>query len=103
MALISLAALWAAALLITGLIGGLWFLLAADSARFAIPLAAVLALAAAVGITWRQSRARARRRLQAALDAYAEREIARSGQRRQKRRTAVVAAKAFPGRDRLSA
>lgn len=88
MALISSAALWAAALLITGVIGGLWFLLAADSVRSAISLAAVLALPAAVGITWQHSRARARRRLQAALDAYAEREISHADQRRQKRRTA---------------
>ncbi len=102
-ALFSSAALWAAALLITGLIGGLWFLVAADSARSAMPLAAVLALTAAIGIILRQSRARARRRLQQALDAYAEREIARSDRHRQKRRPAAVAAKALPGKDRISA
>jgi hypothetical protein len=77
--LISSAALWAAALLITGLIGGLWFLSAAASAGPAGPLAAALALTAAVGMISRQTRARARRRWQTALDAYADREIARSG------------------------
>ena len=77
MALVWSATLWVASLVFAGLIGGLWFLLAADSARSATPPAAVLALTA-VGIAWQQSRARARRRLQGALDAYAEREMARS-------------------------
>jgi hypothetical protein len=40
-----------------------------------MPLVAVLALAAVIGITWWQSRASARRRLQAAVAAYAEREM----------------------------
>jgi hypothetical protein len=102
MALVWSATLWVASLVFAGLIGGLWFLLAADSARSATPPAAVLALTA-VGIAWQQSRARARRRLQGALDAYAEREIARSVQRRQNHRTAASAAKALPARDQRSA
>jgi hypothetical protein len=103
MALISSGALWATALLIAGLIGGLWLLVAADSARAAMPLAAILASTPAVGIIWQRSRARAKRRLQTALDAYAEREIARAAQRRQRRRAAPVLANSLPGRDRLSA
>src|SRR5262249_30237657 len=55
MSLFSTAAHWAAALLITALISGVWFLLAA------------------VGFTWQQSRARAKKQ-KAALDAYAEHE-----------------------------
>ena len=64
-------------LLIFGLIGWLLFVSAADSARRAVSLAAVLAVAALVGITWYLSRARAERRWRAALDAYAEREQAK--------------------------
>jgi hypothetical protein len=79
----SLSAFWVAALLIAGLIGGLWFVLAADSAWKAVPFVAVLGLTAVAGITWQQSRASARRRLQAALAAYAEREI------RQQRRSSA--------------
>jgi hypothetical protein len=75
MSLISSALSWAAAVLIAGLVGGLGFVLADDSTWKAVPLAAVLAVTAIVGITWQQSRAHARRRLQAALAAYAEREI----------------------------
>jgi hypothetical protein len=63
------------ALLIAGLIGGLWFVWAGGSAWEVAPLVAVLALTAVIGITWQQSRASARRRLRAALAAYAEREI----------------------------
>jgi len=50
------------------------FVSAADSARRAVSLAAVLAVAALVGITWYLSRVRAERRWRAALDAYAEKE-----------------------------
>src|ERR1700736_3180596 len=82
MSLVSPSAFWAAALLIAGLIGGLWFERADDSARQEVPLVAVLAQAAVVPITWQQPRASARRRLQAVLTAYAEREI-----RQQRRRT----------------
>jgi hypothetical protein len=83
MSLVSSSAFWVALLLIAGLIGGLWFVLADHSAWKAVPLAAVLPLTAVVGITWQQSRASARRRLRAALAAYAEREI-----RQQRRRAA---------------
>ena len=67
----------AARLLLFGLIGWLWFVSADDSAWKAVSLAAVLALAALVGITWYLARARAERRFQAALDAYAEQEQAK--------------------------
>jgi carbon storage regulator len=66
-----------ARLLIFGLIGWLLFVSAADSAWRAVSLAAVLALAALVGITWYLSRARAERRWRTALDAYAEKELAK--------------------------
>ena len=81
MSLISAVSFWAAALLFAGLIGGLWFVRADDSAWEAVPLTAVLAVAGMVGIAW--SRARATRRLHAVLAAYAEQEI-----RQQRRRTA---------------
>jgi hypothetical protein len=64
-------------LLTFGLIGWLLFLSAADPARRAVSLAAVLAVAGLVGITWYLSRARAERRWRAALDAYAEKEQAK--------------------------
>jgi small-conductance mechanosensitive channel len=64
-------------LLIFGLIGWLLFVSAADSAWRAVSLAAALAIAALVGITWYLSRARAERRWRAALDAYAEKEQAK--------------------------
>ncbi len=77
LSLISSAAPWAAALLITGLIGGLWFVLATGSAGDAIAAVTVGTVTTAVSFTWQQFRARGRRR-NAALDAYAEREIARA-------------------------
>jgi hypothetical protein len=82
---ISSGAFWAVAVLIAGLIGGLWFELADRSAWEAVALVAVLGLTAVPGITWQQlhARARARRRWHAALAAYAEREI-----RQLRRRTA---------------
>jgi membrane protein YdbS with pleckstrin-like domain len=49
-------------LLTFGLIGWLWFVSAADSAWRAVSLAAVLALAALVGVTWYLSRIRTERR-----------------------------------------
>ncbi len=64
-------------LLIFGLIGWLLFVSATDSAWRAVSLAAALAVAALVGITWYLSRARAERRWRAALDAYAEKEQAK--------------------------
>jgi hypothetical protein len=88
--LISSSALWAAALLIPWLIGGFWFLLAADPAESALPLAAVLAVTAAVGVTWQLSRARARRRLQTALDAYVERQIAHRARRKKQGAGAAI-------------
>jgi hypothetical protein len=66
-------------LLIFGLIGWLWFASAADSAWRAVSLAAVLAVAVLVGITWYLSRARADRRWRAALDAYAKQEQSYNG------------------------
>ena len=76
--LISSFAFWVVALLIAALIGGLSSVRAGDSAWKAMWLVFVLALTAVVGITWQQSRASARRRLQAAWAAwaaYAQREI----------------------------
>ena len=61
-------------LLIFGLIGWLWFVSAADSAWRAVSLAAVLALAALVGVTWYLSRIRTERRWRASLDVYAKQE-----------------------------
>jgi hypothetical protein len=64
-------------LLIFGLIGWLLFVSAADYASRAISLAAVLAVAALVSITWHLARVRAERRWRAALDGYAEKEQAK--------------------------
>jgi hypothetical protein len=69
-------------LLIFGLIGWLWFISAADLAWKAVSLAAVLVVAALVGVTWyavRRYRVRAstERRWRAALDAYADKELAK--------------------------
>ena len=77
MSLISAAASWVAGLLIAGLIGWLWFVSTDNSAWKTGSLAAVLALAALMGITWVLSRARAERRWRAALDAYAKQEQAK--------------------------
>jgi hypothetical protein len=74
MSLVGSAVFRAARLLLFGLIGWLWFVSAADSAWRAVSLAAVLALAALVGITWYLSRVRADVRWRAALDAYAKQE-----------------------------
>jgi NAD(P)-dependent dehydrogenase (short-subunit alcohol dehydrogenase family) len=60
-----------------GSFGWFWFLSADDSGWKAIPLVAVLALAALVGIMWYASRARADRQWRAALDRYAEQEEAK--------------------------
>jgi len=64
-------------LLIFGLIGWLLLVSAADSAWRTVSLAAVLALAALVSITWYLARVRAERRWRAALDGYAEKEQAK--------------------------
>jgi hypothetical protein len=69
-------ALAAAALSTLGLIGGLCLFWADDLAAGAVSVVAVLALAALAAMTWHASRARADRRWRAALDRYAERELA---------------------------
>jgi hypothetical protein len=74
----------AAALPIALLIGGLWYARANDFTWEDLWLAALVASAAVAGITWRRVRIRARRRWQAALDTWAEREI-----RRERRRIAL--------------
>ena len=74
MSLVWSAVFRAVRLLIFGLIGWLLFVSAIDSAWRAVSLAAVLALAALVGITWYLSRVRADRRWRAALDVYAKQE-----------------------------
>src|SRR5262249_53323323 len=81
--LVSSFTFWVVALLIAALIGGQWAVPAGPLAWGAMPLVTALSLTAVVGITWQQSRASTRRRLQAAWAAYAEREI-----REQRRRTA---------------
>jgi hypothetical protein len=55
------------------LIGGLSFLVAANSAWYTVPFFVITGV---VALSWHKSHARARSR-KAALDAYAEREIAR--------------------------
>ena len=67
----------AARLSIFGFIGWYWFFSADDSSWRAVPLVAVLGLAALVGITWYAFRARADRRWRAALDRYAQQEQAK--------------------------
>jgi hypothetical protein len=64
-------------LFLFGLIGWLLLMSKADPAWRAVSFAAVLALAALVGITWYLSRAQADRRWRAALDAYAKQEQAK--------------------------
>ena len=66
-----------ARLSIFGLIGWFWFLSADDSAWRTVSLVAVVALAAVVGITWYLSRARADRRWRAALERYAQLQLAK--------------------------
>src|SRR5207249_3560617 len=80
--LISSGASWAAALLIAASIGGLWFVRTDDSAWETVPFAAAPALAAVIGVTWQRFRARARSRLEAVLDAYAEREMSQERYRK---------------------
>jgi formate hydrogenlyase subunit 3/multisubunit Na+/H+ antiporter MnhD subunit len=70
------AAFSAAGLFCFGFLGGLWLFWAGAPAGKAVSLAAVLTLAALVGVTWFLSRARADRRWRAALDRYAERQMA---------------------------
>jgi hypothetical protein len=72
-----LAALCAVAVLGAGVAGELWLRPAEGGSWQALLPAAILALTAVLGIVW-LARARAARRWNAAVDAYAEREIARS-------------------------
>jgi hypothetical protein len=74
--MIRITILCAAALLLTGLIGGGWFLLAADSVGYVQPAATVMTITAVVGFGWQRARALTNRR-KAVFDAYAERELAR--------------------------
>jgi hypothetical protein len=61
----------------TGLfsINGLWIFMASDLAELIVPLTA---LAAAAGFSWKKQRSERVRRQRTALDAYADREIARA-------------------------
>ena len=65
-----------AGLFLVGFFGGLWIASAAGLSWKAASLVAVAALAAVAGMTWYASRARADRRWRAALDRYAERQMA---------------------------
>jgi hypothetical protein len=69
---------WIAPGVVALLIGGLWFVRAEHSPWEAIPMVAVPVWTTVAAILWQHRRTR--KRWQAALDAYAEREI--SGQRR---------------------
>jgi hypothetical protein len=75
-------------LLTFGLIGWLWFLSAADFVTKAVSLAADLAVAALVSITWYVSRSlardRAERQWRVALDEYAQKELAKMTNSRRK-------------------
>jgi hypothetical protein len=72
--------MYAAGALTLGVAAGLWLLLAHGQGWQVLLPAAVVALAAIIGMAW-QSRARAADRLHAALDAYARRELARARRR----------------------
>jgi 4-amino-4-deoxy-L-arabinose transferase-like glycosyltransferase len=78
----------ASRLLIFGFIGWFWFLSADSFAWRAVSLAALLAVAALVSITWYVSRARARARdemrWRSALDAYAQKELAKRNNSRKR-------------------
>jgi len=74
---LSVAATWTAALLLAAAIGGFWLLLSEFSPLAFSLFAGPFVLAAIAGTLAVISRDRARRRLLAALDAYAEREIRR--------------------------
>jgi hypothetical protein len=75
--------IWPATLLVSGGAAALWWGLAQGGAQ--VLAAAVLALTAVLGIVW-FSRDRAAKRLNAALEAYTSREIARAEQRKAQRR-----------------
>ena len=67
---------------------GVWLLLAGGVSEYVV---AGAALAAVGAVTWQQSRARTGRR-RAAMDAYAEREIARATHSAQHRKNALLVA-----------
>ena len=73
---------WVAELLTSAALRALWFVPADKPAWQAVPLGVILATTVVSGVAWQQSRARARRRWLAALDAFAEREIERERRRR---------------------
>jgi 4-amino-4-deoxy-L-arabinose transferase-like glycosyltransferase len=81
----------AARLLFIGFIGWLWFMSAGDSAWKTVSLAAVVAVAALVGIPWYLARARVDRERQVAMDVRAERRwraaLNRYAEREQAKRT----------------
>src|ERR1700751_2697719 len=72
------AILRAAGLFIAGFIGWLWLPAADGAAWRPVALVALLALAALVGVAWHLGRARTERRWRAALDHYAEQELAKA-------------------------
>jgi hypothetical protein len=88
---------WAGAVGVAGLVGGLWSALTVSSAWGDAVRAMVVALVVAAPVTWLLSRVLARRRLLAALDVYARREIAHSRRRRWQRRPAAFAADSLQG------
>jgi hypothetical protein len=71
------AAFRAVGLSIIGFAGWLWFSSGDGSAWKAVSLVAVLALAALGGVAWYLPRARTERQWRAALDHYAEQELAK--------------------------
>jgi hypothetical protein len=73
---------WVAEWLSSAVLRALWFVPAESPTWQAVPLGVVLAATVVTGIAWQQSRARARRRWLAALDAFAEREIERERRRK---------------------
>jgi hypothetical protein len=87
--LIGLAVYGFAAALAAGIVGGLQVWPSHGRSGLALPPVAVLVLAAVLGIIW-QSRARGTRRWRAALDAYAEREMAKERRRERVRTTAYA-------------
>jgi signal transduction histidine kinase len=80
LSLVPLAISWSA-LMLAASVSGLWFLLAERWPGAFFLLAAPLALLAAAGILRQHFRSRATRRWLAALDGYAQREIAQAQRR----------------------
>jgi hypothetical protein len=89
---LSPAGAYAAAGLAGVVVVGLWLGLAGVLGWQVLLAAAAVALLAALGIVW-QARARAASRLQATLDAYAAREIARGLRRKAAKRARALAAR----------